>query len=359
MDVEFYSFWNKRIDSIFGLGVGYLRAQCSKNGDNWLLLQTLKMEVISDIHLFNPHKPVIATQGIFDGVHLGHFHILSDIVAHAKSIDGISVLLTFEPHPRKFLYPDHSFLQLLTCFDEKVALFQKIGLDYLIVLPFDNHIAKLSASQFVRDVLVDKLKVTKMVVGYDHRFGKNREASFSDLNELGHVYGFEVVEIAAQDVNQAIVSSTKIRNLLHEGEVERANEYLGRPYTLNGKVIHGKKMGHKLGFPTANIEAACSDKLIPANGIYAVKVEWKGNTFKGMLSIGENPTIAGASWSIEVHIFDFNKDIYGESITLAFVKKMREEIKFETLDALIAQLKADEINARNILANEEEANAVD
>lgn len=307
------------------------------------------MQVVFDLNTFVPPEVTVVTQGTFDGVHTGHRKILGNIVDLAAGRKGKSVLVTFHPHPRHVLYKSENNIRLLTTFEEKVDLLRETGIDYLIVLPFDEYMAKMKAHRFIRDIMVEKIGVDVMVVGYDHRFGRNREGSFGDLKEFAHMFGFEVMEIAAHDINAATVSSTKIRNCLLEGDVETAALYLGREYSIRGEVVHGKKLGNTLGYPTANLHINTPDKLIPANGIYAVWAEVAGAKFGGMLSIGNNPTIEGAKWSIEVHIFGFNQTIYGEELTLTLVRRMRNEEKFDSLEALKAQLKVDEIQAQQIL----------
>ncbi|MCB9252398.1 MAG: bifunctional riboflavin kinase/FAD synthetase [Flavobacteriales bacterium] len=307
------------------------------------------MQVINDLSTFKNTKTAIVTQGTFDGVHSGHAQILSNIVSVARESDGSSILITFHPHPRHVLFNPDNKIQLLTSFDEKVELLSKTGLDYLIVLPFDEAFSKMDAFHFVRDILVHKIGMNKMIVGYDHRFGRNREGSFQDLIEYSQLFNYEVSEIPPHDIDEAIVSSTKIRSSLLSGDLETATSFLGRKYSLFGKVIHGKNLGHELGYPTANLDVRDPNKLIPLDGVYAVEVEHRGKRYTGMLNIGNNPTIEGAERSIEVHIFDFNKDIYDEELKVDFVKRMRDEIKFNDLVELKEQLKSDEIIARNIL----------
>ena len=309
------------------------------------------MQVITDLNTFQHPEHAIVTQGTFDGVHTGHREILGNIVQLAKQRSGKSILVTFHPHPRHVLYKAENNIKLLTTFKEKTELLAATGLDYLIVLPFDDTLSKMSAMNFVRDILVEKIGVDTMVVGYDHRFGRNREGSFDDLKEYADIFGFKVIEIAAHDISEATVSSTKIRNSLLEGDVKTGNLFLGREYSIQGKVVEGRKMGKDLGFPTANLEVKDADKLIPANGIYAVKVKHQEKTYEGMLSIGHNPTIAGAKWSIEVNIFDFNQTIYGDELSVYFINRMRDEEKFKSLSDLQIQLKKDEIEAREILNN--------
>jgi len=310
------------------------------------------MEIITDLNSFTKPQNAVVTQGTFDGVHIGHSQILGNIVSLSKKQDGKSVLVTFHPHPRHFLYQAENNIRLLSTFEEKVEWLRKLGLDYLIVLPFDENLSKMSAISFIRDIMVEKIGVRTMVVGYDHRFGRNREGSFEDLTEFSNMFGFEVIEIAAQDISEAIVSSTKIRQSLLEGDVVTAALFLGRNYSLTGTVGHGRKMGKDLGYPTANIKVNDNDKLIPANGVYTVNVIYQNIIYGGMMNIGNNPTIDGAKWSIEVNIFNFNKTIYGEELTIEFISRMRNEEKFDSLEALISQLKVDEIMAKAILKSE-------
>jgi riboflavin kinase/FMN adenylyltransferase len=311
------------------------------------------MQVVTNIDLFIKPENAIVTQGTFDGVHAGHRQILGNIVQLAKQQNGKSILVTFNPHPRKVLFDDESTIKLLSTLKEKVALFTEIGLDYLIILPFDETLSKMSAVNFVRDILVEKIGVQTMVVGHDHRFGRNREGSFDDLKEYADIYGFEVKEIAAHDINEAVVSSTKIRTSLRNGDIATASLFLDRNYSITGKVVHGKKLGKEIGYPTANIEVDDIDKLIPANGIYAVNVQYLDTIYDGMLSIGNNPTIENAKWSIEVNIFEFNKTIYGDELTIYFIARMRDEVKFNDLNDLKLQLKTDESEARGILRKNE------
>jgi len=309
------------------------------------------MQIITDLNSFEKPDIAIVTQGTFDGVHSGHKQILGNIVSLAKTLKGKSILVTFHPHPRHVLYKPENNIKLLTTFAEKTELLEATGLDYLIVLPFDDHLSKMPALKFVRDILVEKIGVTNMVVGYDHRFGMNREGSFEDLKQFAEMYGFEVDEIPPHDISEAIVSSTKIRKSLMDGDVETAGLFLGRNYTLTGTVVAGRKLGRTLGYPTANLEVEDKDKLIPANGIYAVRVKYKNIMYSGMMSIGHNPTIENAQWSIEVNVFDFKQDIYGELLTVYFIKHLRDEVKFNNVDDLIKQLNLDAINSRAILSD--------
>ncbi|MDB4161541.1 bifunctional riboflavin kinase/FAD synthetase [Bacteroidia bacterium] len=307
------------------------------------------MKVIYDIAEFKPGKPVILTQGTFDGVHFGHQKILRQVVEEAVQIGGVSVLLTFYPHPRLVLYPDDNELKLLSTIEEKVDLVSALGIDYLIIMPFTQELSRLRADEFVRDILVEKLHLTKLIIGYDHRFGRNREGGMQEMVLFAETYGFELEEIPAQDISESIVSSTKIRQALLNGEVHQAGEYLGTAYVLRGKVEEGLQRGTTIGYPTANIRVNSSYKLIPRNGVYAVWVYIDEKKFEGMLNVGYNPTFDDKKWSIEVHLFDFNQNVYHKDITIAFVSRTRDEQKFDDLQSLINQLKEDEKEIRAIL----------
>jgi riboflavin kinase/FMN adenylyltransferase len=307
------------------------------------------LKVLHDIKDFNPSKPVWLTQGTFDGVHIGHQKILKQVISEAKNAGGLSVLLTFYPHPRLVLYPDNNELKLLTTIEEKAKFVGDLGLDYLIIMPFTKELSRLKSEEFVRDILVEKLKVSKLIIGYDHRFGRNREGGIKEMQLYAEAFGFNLEEISAQDIEQSIVSSTKIRNSLLNGNVEIAASYLGRSYCVNGTVEKGMQRGRTIGFPTANIRVNSSFKLVPKNGVYAVWVRLGKNKYAGMLNIGDNPTFENKNWSIEVYIFDFAEDIYGLEISVEFIKKSRGEIKFEGIKELTEQLKEDEKRIREIL----------
>ena len=308
------------------------------------------MKVIHDIKEFAPNKPVWVTQGTFDGVHIGHQKILKQVVAEARKNNGVSVLLTFYPHPRLVLYPDDNVLKLLNTIDEKVRLVEGLGIDYMIILPFTKELSRMPAMEFVRDVLVTKLNTHKLIIGYDHRFGRNREGSLEKMIELAAIYGFKVEEIPAQDIDDSTVSSTKIRKALLSGDVQTATQYLGKNYTISGRVVEGHKKGRKLGYPTANIALETNYKLIPKNGVYAVKLSVENSVYKGMLNIGLNPTFDDKGWSIEVHLFDFEGDLYNKFVTLELIEDVRAEVRFSASEELTAQLKKDEEQIRKILA---------
>ncbi|MCC6690842.1 MAG: bifunctional riboflavin kinase/FAD synthetase [Bacteroidia bacterium] len=299
------------------------------------------MKVYSDIVQFKNVKTPIVTTGTFDGVHVGHRRIISRLKEIANQSGGETVLLTFYPHPRMVLFPDDSDLKLLNTQEEKISLLEKYGVDHLIVYPFTKSFSRLSSVNFIRDVLVNRLNTKKLVIGYNHHFGRNREGSFEHLKEYAPVYGFEVEEISAQDIDNVEISSTKIRSALQTGDVQTAAVFLGYSYSLTGKVIRGKQLGRTLGFPTANLAVADKYKLIPANGIYVVKVNYKNNFYKGMMSIGTNPTMDGTCRTIEVNILNFDFDIYGEELTVSFIEKLRNEEKFDTIEKLKQQMEKD------------------
>lgn len=308
------------------------------------------MKIYNGLDEFKKLDFAIVTSGTFDGVHFGHQKILERLHEITKKNGGESVLLTYWPHPRLVLFPDQE-LYLLSTIEEKSKLLSQKHVDHLVIIPFTKEFSSLSSEEFIEDILVKKLGTKKLVIGYDHRFGRNRSGSFEELRKDGPIYGFEVEEIPKQMVENKAVSSTKIRKALFDGRVEIANEYLGRPFSVQGTVIEGDKIGRTLDFPTANIEVGFDHKLIPAEGIYAVKVKINETDYKGMLNIGFRPTFGGIQKRIEVNIFDFDQNIYGEEIVVEFYRKIRSEIKFENLGALKAQLQSDKTNAQQILKN--------
>ena len=294
-------------------------------------------------------KNAIVSQGTFDGVHMAHKKIIERLKQIASIKNGESVIITFEPHPRIVLLPLDHGLQLLSTLNEKINLLEKAGVDHLIILPFTKEFSRLSSEQFIRNILVNKIKTNTLVIGYDHRFGKNREGSFEHLKNSASLYEFEVEEIPEQDIDEIAVSSTKIRQALLNNDIQTAQKYLGNSYSLEGKVIKGKQLGRTIGYPTANIEVENSYKLIPQDGVYAVWVWYNKARFGGMLNIGNNPTIKDKGRSIEVNIFDFEKEIYTENLKIEFVSKLRNEEKFNGLEALKNQLDLDKQNAMKIL----------
>lgn len=306
------------------------------------------MKVYTNIEDFKNVKNPVVTTGTFDGVHLGHQKIISRLQEVAKKHSGETVLLTFYPHPRMVLFPDDNELKLLNTQQEKIELLKKYGIDHLIIYPFTKEFSRMTSVEFVRDILVNRIGTKRLVIGYNHHFGRNREGSFEHLKEYGTLYGFEVEEIPAKDIDHIEISSTKIREALKTGDIKTAGTFLGYNYSLTGKVVDGKKLGKTIGYPTANIFVDDKYKLIPADGVYAVNVKHKGTMYGGMLNIGNNPTVNGKMKTIEVNIFDFNKEIYGDEATIYFLARLRDEVKFNGLEELKAQLVKDKDNALKI-----------
>ena len=307
------------------------------------------MKVTYGLNNFKTISCAVATTGTFDGVHLGHRKILNQLVAKAKKVGGESVLLTFSPHPRIVLQPDVE-LELLSSENEKISLLEKTGIDHLIIHPFTREFSRTQSLDFVREYLVNKIGVKHLVIGYDHHFGRNREGSFNHLKEFGPIYGFEVEEIAAFDIDQVNVSSTKIRNALAEGNVELANMYLGTPYSICGKVIKGNQIGRTIGFPTANIECDFMQKLLPADGVYAGKLHVNGHTYNAMANLGSRPTIGSKQRKLEVHCIGTDIHLYESEVRFELYKFLRGIEEFANLDALKKQLEADKKEANLVLA---------
>lgn len=311
------------------------------------------MKVYYSLDDFEKLDFAVVTTGTFDGVHLGHRKILDQLQLVARENQGESVLLTFFPHPRMVLQPDLD-LKMINTQSEKIELLKDTGIDHLIIHPFTKEFSRTTSLDFVRNILVNSIGARKLVIGYDHHFGRNREGSFEHLKEFGPVYGFEVDEIPAQDIDSITVSSTKIRKALEDGDMDLANDYLGYRFPLNGKVTRGEQVGKQLGFPTANVVAENHYKLIPCNGVYAVKVRFPSNPqieYSGMCNIGTRPTFDGKFKTIEVHLFDFDKDIYGQQIQLDFIQRIRGEVRFDGIEDLKIQLQQDERKIRTILYN--------
>ncbi len=291
------------------------------------------------------------TLGMFDGVHIGHQAIIQQLNQIAEEIDGESTLLTFEPHPRLILSNGNTDLQLLTPLDEKIELLGKLGLQNLILHPFTKEFSQLSSQEFVKNLLVDKIEVHTVVIGYDHHFGKNREGNFDHLSQLSIELGFDCVKIEEIKSDDSHISSTQIRNALFDGNIEFANKGLGRNYSLTGKVIHGDKLGRTLGFPTANLESP-QYKLIPKDGVYIVKVHHKGIFHKGLLSIGTRPTVTNSNEKrAEVFILNFNEEIYGEMLTLELIQFIRDDQKFDSIEELVGQMNLDLKTAKGFELN--------
>ncbi len=304
------------------------------------------MRVFHSLESLPEFKNTVFTQGTFDGVHIGHQQILAQMTELADKRNGETVVLTFWPHPRLFLFPDDNQLKLLQTLDEKLELFARCHIDNVIVLPFTKEFSNILPEDYIREILVNRLNIHIAIVGYDHRFGRNREGDINVLKKHQEHYKYEVLEIAAEDIDEITVSSTKIRNALLAGEVETACKYLGRPYNFSGIVVKGMQLGRQLGYPTANIEIRETYKLVPAIGVYAVKCRVRGKEYGGMMNIGNNPTIPGKDFSVEVHIFDFSEDIYGDSIEILMITRLRDEKKFENIEELSLNLRLDEKNAR-------------
>jgi len=298
------------------------------------------LNIFHSINEFHSDKKTIVTLGTFDGVHLGHAAILKKLTQNTQNGTFESTVLTFFPHPRMVLQ-GKSDLKLLNTINEKIELLEKIGIDNLIIHPFDEKFAELNAEAFVSTILVDQLRVQKIIIGYDHRFGKNRTANIDDLISFGTQYGFEVEQISAQEIDEISISSTKIRTALEEGDIQLANEYLGYRYFLSGTVVKGKQLGRTIGFPTANISLEEDYKLVPQNGVYVVRAEIDGKTIYGMMNIGFNPTVQGKKKTIEVHLFNFDSDIYNCKIQVSILQRIRSEKKFESVEVLKEQLKKD------------------
>jgi len=300
------------------------------------------------IFQYDKEHPTAITIGTFDGVHIGHQKILERLINDAHGLYLKSMVLTFFPHPRMVLQKDAD-IKLLNTIEEKAKIFKRLGLDYLIIHPFTKEFSRLSATEFVRDLLVNNLKTKKIIIGYDHRFGRNRTANINDLIAFGSTLDFEVDEISAQEIDDVSVSSTKIRKALSEGDINTANSYLGYNYMLTGKVQRGKGIGRQLNYPTANIQIEEAYKLIPKIGAYVVKSEINGSTIYGMMNIGYNPTVSGTEKSIEVHFFDFNQDLYDLVLQIDILDRLRDEYKFESVDALKEQLSKDKATSLSII----------
>ncbi len=288
------------------------------------------------------------TLGTFDGVHIGHQKILQKLVKEAKASDLESILLTFFPHPRMVLKQDEK-IQLLNTIDEKSKLIEKTGVHTLIIHPFDSTFSELSAEEFVKKILIDKLNLAKIIIGYDHKFGKNRSADINDLIILGKKYNFEVEQISAKEIDDISISSTKIRKALLNGNIELATSYLGHDYSLFGLVVEGEKNGRTINYPTANLKISEDYKLIPKNGVYIVSSFIDNKTVFGMMNIGNNPTVQGISESIEIHFFDFNEEIYAKEICVNLLSRIRDEKKFDSLDELKKQLDLDKEYSKNYI----------
>jgi len=307
------------------------------------------MKIYHHIDDFKAVTGTVVTIGTFDGVHQGHRKIISNIIELAKASGGESVILTFFPHPRMILHPEDQSIKLITTMEEKAELLAALGVDHLIITPFSRDFSNQTPQQYIEQVLVKQIGTKKIVIGYDHRFGKDRSGGLEDLQRLGPVYGFDVLEIPEQDINEVAVSSTRIRAALLESDIASANEFLGYPFFITGKVIRGDQIGRTIGYPTANIQPLENYKLIPGDGIFAVTIDIDGETYKGMAYIGHRPTINGMTRNIEVNIFDFDREIYNQTIRMRFHNYIRGDVKFDGLDALKAQLAQDKVDVLAVL----------
>lgn len=309
------------------------------------------MKVYRDIKKFIPVPKAIVTVGTFDGVHLGHQAILKRMVNEAKASGGETVVITFYPHPRQVLNLDSSNLRFISTQEKKIERLKEIGIDNLIIIEFTKDFSRIPSETFIKDYIIKIIHPVKLVVGYDHHFGKNRMGDYKQLFDLGIEYHFKVERVPAQDVEHIAVSSTKIRNALNLGDVVRANSLLGYQYTIYGKVCHGNKLGRTWGFPTANLEFPPEYKLITTRGVYACFVDYNGKSYQGMTNIGKRPTITDeGELTIEVNIFDFDEDIYDKTISIRFVERLRDEKKFDSTDHLKKQLEMDKTKAKEVLS---------
>ncbi|PBI92597.1 Riboflavin biosynthesis protein RibF [Flavobacterium sp. ACN2] len=302
------------------------------------------MKLFHSINDFQSTKKTILTLGTFDGVHIGHKKILERITENTENGKYESLVLTFFPHPRMVLQ-EKSEIRLLNTIGEKIKLLKATGIENLVVHPFNESFSRLTAEEFVRTILVEKFQIQKIIIGHDHRFGRNRTANIDDLIAFGIEYGFEVEQISAEEIQDVSVSSTKIRKALNEGNMALANEYLGYNYFLNGTIVKGKQLGRTIGFPTANINIEEDYKLIPKIGVYVVKATINNESLFGMMNIGFNPTVNGEKQTIEVHLFNFDKDIYDQNIEVSLLHYIRDEQKFSSVDALKAQLHQDKMES--------------
>ncbi|MGB1448631.1 MAG: bifunctional riboflavin kinase/FAD synthetase [Flavobacteriaceae bacterium] len=306
------------------------------------------MKVISTIENYQATQGCSLTIGTFDGVHVGHREIIRRLVQSAKEKNHLAVVLTFFPHPRMVLQKDTS-IRLIDTLEEKQQLLAELGVDVLIVHPFSKEFSRQTADEFTRDILVNAFRIEHLIIGYDHRFGRNREATVDDLINAGETYGFTVEKIEAQEIASVNVSSTKIRTALEEGQMSTANEYLTRPFRLCGKVVQGEKIGRTIGFPTANIQVEETYKLLPCDGVYFIQTQWNKQTLYGMMNVGFRPTLEGEQRSFEVHLFDFDQDLYGSSLALDLLELIRQEKKFDSLEELKAQLEEDQVKCRTLI----------
>lgn len=290
---------------------------------------------------FTSQTGTVVTIGTFDGVHQGHKKIIDKLIESAGANQWESVVLTFFPHPRMVLQKE-SQIKLINTIQERAHLLEKQDLDHLVIHPFTQEFSRMSAEEFVSKILVEQLKAKKVIIGYDHRFGRNRNADITDLKKYGTQFGFEVAEISKQEWEDVAISSTKIRKALEVGDIKRANSYLGYPMILSGEVVKGKSLGREIGYPTANLDIAESYKLIPAQGVYVVQCKIDGTCVYGMMNIGTNPTVGGDRQTVETYFFDFEGDLYGKRLTIELLTRIREEKNFSSIEELVKAMKKDE-----------------
>ncbi|WP_333862365.1 bifunctional riboflavin kinase/FAD synthetase [Sphingobacterium sp.] len=323
------------------------------------------MKIYRSLDDFSPVENAVVTIGTFDGVHIGHQKILAHLKEAAQKINGETILLTFFPHPRLIINPDDDSLRLINDIEEKVSQLSKVGIDHLIIIPFSRDFSNQTPEEYISNVLVGKLGTKKIVIGYDHHFGKDRKGSMGDLEQFASIFDYSVDEIPEQDINDIAVSSTRVREALIKGDIKTANLYLGYPFELTGTVIRGDQIGRTIGFPTANLQVHEPHKLIPAYGIYAVEVyiynhiqnittgeyreESPVSIAKGMGYIGTRPTVDGMNRAIEISLFDFDQDIYGKTLRVKFLHFIRHDERFDSLEEMKAQIKADEVEIRNLI----------
>ncbi|MBV1924629.1 MAG: bifunctional riboflavin kinase/FAD synthetase [Flavobacteriaceae bacterium] len=310
------------------------------------------MKVYQQESLYNNNRPSVVTIGTFDGVHIGHKEIVNQLVKTANENQLDSVILTFFPHPRMVLQKE-SGIKLINTIDERISLLSETGLNHLIVHKFTKEFSRLTALEFVRDILVNQLNAKKIIIGYDHRFGRNREATIDDLKEFGEIFDFEVIEIGAQQLNEVSVSSTKVRRALDEGDCKTAHLYLGYPFMLTGKVVKGKSIGKTLNFPTANLSIKEEYKILPKIGVYVVQAVIANKIVYGITNIGTNPTVGGINQTIETYFLDFNEDLYDQELQIEFLTRIRDEFNFNSVEELKKAIQEDEKFARAYLKTHE------
>lgn len=308
------------------------------------------MNIFHNIQDFKSDKHTIVTLGTFDGVHLGHKKIIERLTQNSEKSGNESLVLTFFPHPRMVLQ-DNSEIKLLNTIQEKAELLENAGLENLIIHPFDQSFSQLTAEEFVKTILVDQFNIKKIIIGHDHRFGKNRSADINDLISYGKIYDFEVEQISAEEIDEVSISSTKIRKALQNGDIQLANDYLGYPYFISGTVVKGRQLGRTIGFPTANLKIEEEYKLIPLSGVYIVKSHIDGKEIFGMMNIGTNPTVGGKTQTIETYFLDFEGDLYDKEIRIHFLHRIRSEENFDSIETLKREIENDEIVTRNFIKN--------